>query len=655
MITYNSADGLDITASKCVDRSSFCGRYKRTDCPTSKSAVVSTIKVSNIGKSPTSINLLADGTLTFDAAGGCINPAPVDTNGIPTNGAVFQDYQDKSKAWITSTPKGVDLASANGVTVMGGTIEPKCHCTNGVAATSSCMAHEDAHCVFCDEGYFLASKECRAFTVCKAGQHQTTAPVQTTQNRKCEDNIAGTFTSSANQVTATPWKTCEAGEGQINAPDQMPSATTNRVCGECKLGTSFSGADDGSPCTLADVCTGGEYEKVAATLKADRTCATHADACASHEYETQAPGSHQDRECAQKVCHCPNGVHTTGEACPKHGNPKCSSCTGAYHLANGNNQCDANICSCEHGAVATGTACGVHGATKCMSCNSGYYLVGQDCVITYSWSKTAATCPTACGNAASTPADSYDDCVGSDGSTGNTGSLCGTKPSTTTSCDPTPSCYTYGFSKTAATCPTKCGIAASAPADTYTCIRTTVASGSTTTVADTSCGTMPSTTTSCNATPSCGYIKKYSGMCGDFAIKDKAECETAAAYVGHYDKGAQTEHAFDWQHGCYSYQGKYLWHNTHENDNACSNTHPCICKINPDDPEHSITAALALVKSRGLQVGGAGYNFEGNYIWKGLYCYNSGSSTYNGMCFFGTGGSSDDETKPVSGSRYRLA
>jgi hypothetical protein len=316
----------------------------------------------------------------------------------------------------------------------------ECTCSNGTSAPALvCSAHDAHHCVSCDAGHYLSGNVCMPFTVCAAGQHQTTAPVQTTQNRVCADNDAGTFTASAGQVTAVAWTTCPAGTGATNTP----SASVDRTCGPCKLGTSFSGTDDGLPCQATDVCDDDEYENVAATLSSDRTCATHAAACASHEYETQATGSHQDRECAQKVCHCPNGVYTTGDACPKHGNPKCASCTGAYHLANGNNQCDANICSCVHGAVATGAACGVHGATKCMSCNSGYDLVGQDCVITYSWSKTAATCPTACGTAASSPADSYN-CVGSNGSTGNTGSLCGTKLSTTISCAATSACLVNG-------------------------------------------------------------------------------------------------------------------------------------------------------------------------------------------------------------------
>merc|ERR1712000_393580 len=84
-------------------------------------------------------------------------------------------------------------------------------------------------------------------------------------------------------------------------------------------------------------------------------------------------------------CHCPNGVPSTDDACPKNGDPGCSSCTGAYHLANSNRQCDANTCSCIHGAVAFGADCTAHGATKCTGCNFGYRMDGQDCVMPFEY------------------------------------------------------------------------------------------------------------------------------------------------------------------------------------------------------------------------------------------------------------------------------
>jgi ficolin len=272
-------------------------------------------------------------------------------------------------------------------------------CSNGSLLAQAARTQAD-HCGSCDAGYYLAGKLCQPFTVCQAGQHQAVTPIATTQNRVCAENAAGTFTTSAGQVTAIAWSTCPPGHGATNTP----SATVDRTCAACMSGTSFSGADDGLPCTPADVCAGGEYEKVAPTRTTDRTCATHAAACSSHEYESQAPSGTQDRECKQKVCHCPNGVFTTGDACPKHGNPKCSGCIGAYHLANGDNQCDANTCSCINGPVAFGAACTVHGATKCTSCNGAYRLENQNCVITpvnggwFNWSSYGSCSATGCSS-----------------------------------------------------------------------------------------------------------------------------------------------------------------------------------------------------------------------------------------------------------------
>jgi len=74
--------------------------------------VTSTVKINNSVDKPMTISLLADGTLTFDAAGGCVNPA-ASWNGVePTHGAKFQDAQDAtSNAYITSTDTSLDLVS----------------------------------------------------------------------------------------------------------------------------------------------------------------------------------------------------------------------------------------------------------------------------------------------------------------------------------------------------------------------------------------------------------------------------------------------------------------------------------------------------------------------------------------------------------------
>jgi hypothetical protein len=340
-LTYSSSGGLEIRASKCVDRSSFCGRYKRSDCVGTGAAVKKMTFNTENKKHQHHIMLSDDGRLSFDVGdGGCVNPV-ASWDVVPDHGTKFNGESDQ--AFITTSSTGLDVMSQAGFTVNGDSIEPRCGCDHGTAATDSCTAHEDHHCASCDAGFFLAGKTCKAWQTCAVGSGMTkegtgtadrecapcngktafsntndgtkcqavrepcpagehiTAAASASSDMICGANAAGTFTNFAGQVSATAWTTCKAGEGQTNTP----SAKVDRTCGACTLGTSFSGADDGLPCTLADVCINGEYEKVAATPTSDRTCATHATACASHEYQSQDPTGTQDRECKQKVCHCP--------------------------------------------------------------------------------------------------------------------------------------------------------------------------------------------------------------------------------------------------------------------------------------------------------------------------------------------------------------
>merc|ERR1719305_2049737 len=145
---------------------------------------------------------------------------------------------------------------------------------------------------------------------------------------------------------------------------------------------------------------------------------------------------------------------------PSHGGNDCAGLDGGSTTKTESckiKECPIDGTWSQYGAWSSCSAtCGPGTQTKTRTCD-GKAHGGNDCVgsaskvgncnlgscVTYSWSKTAASCPTACGTAASSPADSYD-CVGSDGSTGNAGSLCVTKPSTTTSCAATSPCPVHG-------------------------------------------------------------------------------------------------------------------------------------------------------------------------------------------------------------------
>ena len=67
---------------------------------------------------------------------------------------------------------------------------------------------------------------------------------------------------------------------------------------------------------------------------------------------------------------------------------------------------------------------------------------------------------------------------------------------------------------------------------------------------------------------------------------------------------------------------------------------------------HDPAKAEEFARALGLQIGGAGYPFVGNWSTKGLYAYRSGQ--YNGIAYFGTGGSERDRTTmPHESEKYR--
>ena len=67
---------------------------------------------------------------------------------------------------------------------------------------------------------------------------------------------------------------------------------------------------------------------------------------------------------------------------------------------------------------------------------------------------------------------------------------------------------------------------------------------------------------------------------------------------------------------------------------------------------HDPAKAEEFVRALGLQIGGEGHPFVGNWGTKGLYAYSSGQ--YSGIAYFGTGGSERDRlTMPHESDRYR--
>ncbi len=93
------------------------------------------------------------------------------------------------------------------------------------------------------------------------------------------------------------------------------------------------------------------------------------------------------------------------------------------------------------------------------------------------------------------------------------------------------------------------------------------------------------------------------------------------------------------------------------NGSVSENTLPGQHKITYDyfkDATLPLTesAARDIVQALGLELGGAGFEFAGDYKQKGLYAYKSGK--YTGMAYFGTGGTEEEMLAPiVDDNKYR--
>ena len=67
---------------------------------------------------------------------------------------------------------------------------------------------------------------------------------------------------------------------------------------------------------------------------------------------------------------------------------------------------------------------------------------------------------------------------------------------------------------------------------------------------------------------------------------------------------------------------------------------------------HDPAKAEEFARALGLQIGGAGHPFVGDWATKGLYAYSSGQ--YSGIAYFGTGGSERERlTMPHESEKYR--
>jgi len=71
---------------------------------------------------------------------------------------------------------------------------------------------------------------------------------------------------------------------------------------------------------------------------------------------------------------------------------------------------------------------------------------------------------------------------------------------------------------------------------------------------------------------------------------------------------------------------------------------------------YSLERCKEVAKALGLEIGGAGHSFAGDYSNKGCYAYNSDAykSSFEGVAYYGTGGSKSQMAKQkLTGGRYR--
>ena len=133
------------------------------------------------------------------------------------------------------------------------------------------------------------------------------------------------------------------------------SASADRRCAPCELGSTYSGANSGAACLVATVCVDGEYEKLAPTLSINRKCLTHSSKCPDGQYTSAPPSATADRTC-DTITVCAPGLY---EITPPGASSdrKCDNCAAGYWKKDtGSQACTAwRTCPAGQGKIAEGT------------------------------------------------------------------------------------------------------------------------------------------------------------------------------------------------------------------------------------------------------------------------------------------------------------
>lgn len=151
-------------------------------------------------------------------------------------------------------------------------------CRPGQYVTTTATAAVDRECGTCvlGEGYTDVANQgqCSIPTDCGPGQTMV-RDTTTRSDRACANCTDGFFTAEINAVE-TAWLTCAAGRYILS----HGSASEDRQCGECVVGSGFSAFENQNACTPVTSCPGGSAT-ANATLTTDRECVD----CAAGTYK----------------------------------------------------------------------------------------------------------------------------------------------------------------------------------------------------------------------------------------------------------------------------------------------------------------------------------------------------------------------------------
>jgi hypothetical protein len=230
------------------------------------------------------------------------------------------------------------------------------YCRGGKNAPQPCGAGTMGSGTYDDDPGNQASM-CKAWTRCSPGSQVDPAkPGTALADRACLPCV-GSFSTTDNAPTCTPWTACKAGELLVTPG----TAVKNQVCKACDAGFF----KDGEKCSPWHTCAAGEQTKTAPSPANDRVC------------EPCPPGQQSkagDDKCTPIGTCGPGTKKTAGDATTP---LKCEECTGmTFSLGNNATSC-TGWSTCAAGSFVSMTPSSSMNR-GCSPCPSGQYSTGEN-------------------------------------------------------------------------------------------------------------------------------------------------------------------------------------------------------------------------------------------------------------------------------------